>query len=236
VEQPQVIVKASAVVAVVAIILAVIGAILYGLERRARLAEQKAAEAAALTQKGLLVEAQESADDLQRTVKGMEAESKLLHDALDDARARGPKLVPVEVSRLITRTVVVPTPAESTPCVLAPGDGAQIRVTEVRLQTSLGNEVVTGTAAAWRMTPTESKLFESTFEASASSVQRSKAAAPPEPPGWGFGLQAIYSKGATVGPAVSPPVVEVLGFKLEASASIGFGNGVSGALSALVRR
>jgi len=234
--------------------LAAVGALAYKLNRGAEAQAELArmAEAGRLSAQGLVVEERRQKDALQADRDRLAAENPELRAALERAEkaARGARVVsvvsastgsatatgePRPPSPVATSSIV--TPKQEAPCLLAPGDRAEIRVDQVTFETRAGNRVLVGAAAAWRLDPApKAQLVSGTWQA---DVTEALGSAPPVALGarWGAGV-AILGSAHGLAPAIAlaAPPLRALGLSMELSVAAGWGTeGPAGSALLLVR-
>lgn len=176
----------------------------------------------------------------------LEREVGTLRSQLEEARKVEPGIRVVEVVKWRTGATpseggAVAPPVQPTPggpagegCLLPAGSVGEVRVEEARLVGPAGARVLVGRAEAWRLEPAPAaRLFGGQLRADVALAERGA-----RPPSWAAGL--VLTAGRTgwgVGPALSPPPLQVLGLQGELVAGAGLGPGGEWqlALAGLVR-
>jgi hypothetical protein len=112
------------------------------------------------------------------------------------------------------------------PCLVAPGDTIDVRVSEVDRDTAKGNDDVVGTGECLRLLPLpETSLARKKFDAKLTTVieleQPSGVA-----PGFGVGVTAFASgKGTALGLAIAPPPLHLWSLEIDLTVAAGTGSG-----------
>jgi hypothetical protein len=117
-------------------------------------------------------------------------------------------------------------------CLLASGDGVEIRVSAVALRGDSGAIGIAGVAQAWRAGASPTLLAEGPLKLDVKIDGHAKS------PGWAAGVIAAGSRGGYwIGPLLSPPPVEVWGLEgsLLVGAGVGGGGEWGGVVAGLVR-
>ncbi len=202
--------RALAITTAVLLAAALALGVLYWRARGATSEAERKTEAVQLSAAGELVAASASSADLQRQAQDLAQKNSDLAAALDKAKQASPGIRTVYVDRLVTAPLVaggeprpapaLPPPGASLPvggscppCLLAPGDRGELRATIVGLETKLGNQVVIGTAEAWRLEPAPAtRLLSGPFSAPLSSVAAVPARRPSEERPWTLSLSAEW--------------------------------------------
>lgn len=200
---------------------------------------ERSIEAERLRAEGVYVAGEKKASELAAEARRLAGENSDLARALEEARRKAPSAKPAEVVHSQTGPVVVgpvvPLPCPvSAQCVLRQGDTVSFEVDEVHLKTDAGNEVIVGTAAAWRLTEPKVMLARGSFQAALSAAA---VEAPERRLGWGAGVAvAATSAGWAVGPAVALPPLRLWSAQVEATVGAVFGGaGTQGTASAVLR-
>ncbi len=221
----------------------------------------RAREQLKLERAGLVVEVETKSRDLEAAAR----ESQDLRTQLEAAKKAAPGIRVVEVVRWKTKPGVAGgAPREQAPaegaaappvqpssggpagvgCLLMPGDTGEVRVSEAQLEGRAGSKVFIAAAEAWRLTPTETRLFGGSIwtpvpgqEEEGRPVALVERQAPL--PRWGAGLAAYGGpQGWAAGPALAFPPLRVWGFQGELVAGAGAGPSGTwqGGVTAIVRR
>jgi hypothetical protein len=214
--------------------------------RQAEAEAKRLLEAERLREAGQVVTVRERAARLEERVRELAGENAELARALEESQRASPGAKAVGVVRASTGAVVAagaPRAARPAPpaasievekpetppapaCLLAAGDGAEVRIDQVMLETKGGNHLLVGTAAAYRLTPTPAALlFGGPFRAELTEAAE-KASPAVAAPRWGAGAWVgVGREGWAVGPAVAAPPVRLWRLQLEGIAGAGLGPG-----------
>jgi hypothetical protein len=223
----------------------------------------RAVEAKQLEIDDQIVELQKTRDALNHDLDIALNENAKLSDALDEARKAAPGATVVRVVRASTGPIVVcgepRSPPETKPsgniddrsglsercvcppgppCLLAKGDTAEVRVSEVDLLTKAGNQVVVGTADCRRVSPPpETSLARGPFEARLTTVSELELPKPETAPGLGLGVAAFASgSGTALGVAFGAPPLRLWALQLDLTLAGGTGTaGLQGSATVLGR-
>jgi hypothetical protein len=201
-----------------------------------------ATEAQRLRDKDVIVKLEQSRYAERATAAKLMADNADLRAAVAKAQAASPGARPVSTTQASTGPVTAsgpgrPPPAAPAPgvpepsqppaapvCLLAVGDRGELRADEVELETKLGNRVVTGALSAWRLDPGGPvNILHGPLSA---ALTRATVEAPAATRGVSAGLGAVAALGRSgwlVGPAVSPPPLDVLGLRVELVGGVAFG-------------
>lgn len=162
--------------AVLAVALVALGAYCWWLHGRVgQEAElRRAAEARELEALGLVVTEKRSREELEHQAAALTEHNASLAAELARARKASPGAHVVATVAASTGPVATSNdPAairehnsstSTAPCLLTPGDRAEVRVEQVELETRAANHVIVGTATAYRLDP-EARLFGGPFSA-----------------------------------------------------------------------
>lgn len=230
-------------------------------ERSSRLGAEALVEASAIREAGLALKLKATRAELAQRVQSMIDANPALGAEVAKVKRAVPSAKPVEAVTASTGPIVAhgtprpagapldgPTagpgaepPASATlkpgaPCLLAEGDGAELRNAQLTLRSDLGNGVVVGTAEGWRLSPGEPALIlAGVFSTPLTNAVELKL---PDPLGMAVGLGAACSRpGCSFGPAIGAPPIRLLGGQLEATLAVPFiGAEFSAAANVLYRR
>jgi hypothetical protein len=209
--------------------------------RTAKDALAKALEAEKIVSSNLILEMQKKQSELKADLKELLANNSIIKTDFERLEKEVGKVKKVVE---IIKVVTVDTPAGGIPrpdpdappvtpgapgcetpavsrCLLAIGDMAHIEIQEATVAMAAGNQVVLGSASAWRTSPEpKTKLFESGYSAKLTNASIQVVEAPYT---WGAGAYFGFSKdGIAIGPAGAFPTFSFFGlFQMEVGGGIG---------------